>query len=86
MRGRRGRADRTFVAELTVVELGLVIDVLTDFVRDAEQNAEMYANVEQDDWTIDYQLVRATNIIAIRQKLFMAEPKEVSVASTNEEQ
>ncbi len=85
MRGRRGRADRTFVVELTVVDLGLVIDVLTDFVHEAEHAADMYAEAD-NDWTIDYQLIRASNVVAIRQKLFMADPKEVSVGNSDEEQ
>ena len=84
MRGRRGRADRTFVVELSVEQLGLLVDVLTDFVRLAEQDATNYA--AENDWFVDYQLIRSRKIIDIRHVLHMADPKEVEVGNSDEEQ
>ena len=84
MRGRRGRADRTFVVELSVEQLGLLVDVLTDFVRLAEQEAAMFTN--DDDWNVDYQLIRSRKVIDIRHELHMANAKEVPVGNSDEEQ
>lgn len=85
VRGRRGRVDRLFVAELTVDELGLLVDVLADVISAAEQNAELFGY--EDDWNTDYQLARSRKLVFIRLQLQLANPKrEVDGGFSDEEQ
>ena len=84
MRGRRGNDDRMFVVELSVRQLGLLVDVLGDFIRETEHNSELFDAV--NDWTIDYELAKSRELLTVRHMLYMADPKrEVVDASSDEE-
>ena len=84
MRGRRGNDDRMFVVELSVRQLGLLVDVLGDFIRETEHNSELFDAV--NDWTIDYELAKSRELLTVRHLLYMADPKkEVVDAGSDEE-
>jgi len=83
MNGRRSGTDRMFVVELSVRQLGLLVDVLGDFIRETEHNSELFDAV--NDWTIDYELAKSRELLTVRHMLYMADPKEVVDASSDKE-
>lgn len=84
MRGRRGNDDRMFVVELSVRQLGLLVDVLGDFIRETEHNSELFDAV--NDWTIDYELAKSRELLTVRHMLYMADPKKEVVDACSDEE
>jgi hypothetical protein len=84
IRGRRGNDDRVFVCELSVRQLGLLVDVLGDHIRETEHNSVLFD--ADNDWTIDYELAKSRELLTVRHMLYMADPKEVVADVVSDEE